>query len=98
MNQNLENHRGAEAQKRNEPSPPPRLGGQLSINEITGRIIAACIEIYRELEPGVLESAFKLSGITVGLLINFNVPVLKHGVKRIVSNFQDFSAPPRLRG
>jgi GxxExxY protein len=40
----------------------------------------------------------KLSGIALGLLINFNVPTLKQGLKRIVNHFPDFSAPPRLRG
>jgi GxxExxY protein len=30
----------------------------------------------------------KMTGITVGLLINFNVPVVVHGIKRIVNNFQ----------
>ena len=39
----------------------------------------------------------KLSGLTLGLLINFNVPVLKAGIKRIANNFQD-SASPRLGG
>lgn len=29
----------------------------------------------------------KLSKLQVGLLINFNVPVLKQGIKRIVNNF-----------
>ena len=29
----------------------------------------------------------KLSGLTVGLLINFNVPVLRRGKKRIVNHF-----------
>lgn len=134
------------------------------MNEITERIIGACIEIHRQLGPGLLESAYeeclchelalaglkferqkplpvsykgvkldcgyrldllvegqvivelktvdeiqpiheaqlltylKLSGVNVGLLINFNVPVLKHGVNRIVNNFQEPSASPRLRG
>jgi GxxExxY protein len=40
----------------------------------------------------------KLTGITIGLLINFNVPLLKDGIKRIVNNFVDFSASPRLCG
>jgi GxxExxY protein len=40
----------------------------------------------------------KLSGSPCGLLVNFNVPVLKQGLKRIVNRFPDFSAPPRLRG
>jgi GxxExxY protein len=134
-----------------------------SFNELTERVIGACIEIHRSLGPGLLESAYeeclchelsvagigferqkplpvryknvkldcgyrldlvveqkvivelktvesllpiheaqlltylKLSGLSLGLLINFNVPVLKSGIKRIVNNFQD-SASPRLRG
>jgi len=30
----------------------------------------------------------KISGLTLGLLINFNVPILKDGIKRIVHNFK----------
>jgi len=30
----------------------------------------------------------KLGGWTVGLLLNFNVPVLKSGIKRIVLNYK----------
>jgi GxxExxY protein len=135
----------------------------LSFNELTERVIGACIEIHSQLGPGLLESAYeeclcyelslagirferqkalpvqykavnlecgycldlvveqklivelkaveqllpiheartltylKLSGLTLALLINFNVPVLKAGIKRIVNNFQS-SASPRLRG
>ena len=36
-----------------------------------------------------LLSYLKLSGCKVGLLINFNVKVLKDGVKRVVNNFPD---------
>ncbi|HEY2328388.1 MAG TPA: GxxExxY protein [Verrucomicrobiae bacterium] len=134
-----------------------------SFNELTERVIGACIEIHRALGPGLLESAYeeclchelslaginferqkalpvhykgvnldcgyrldlvieqkvvvelkavesllpiheaqlltylKLSGMTLGLLINFNVAMLKQGIKRIVNNFQD-SASPRLCG
>jgi GxxExxY protein len=134
-----------------------------SFNELTERVIGACIEIHRALGPGLLESAYeeclchelslagikferqkplpvhykevnldcgyrldlvveqklivelkavesllpiheaqlltylKLSSLTLGLLINFNVPVLKSGIKRIANNFQD-SASPRLCG
>jgi GxxExxY protein len=134
-----------------------------SFNELTERVIGACIEIHRALGPGLLESAYeeclchelsiagisferqkplpvhyknvkldcgyrldlvvdqkiivelkavenlmpiheaqlltylKLSGLTLGLLINFNVAMLKQGIKRIVNNFQD-SASPRLCG
>jgi len=40
----------------------------------------------------------KLAGYSVGLLINFNVPLLKSGIKRIVNNYKDFSASQRLCG
>lgn len=119
------------------------------LNELTGKVIGACIEIHRELGPGLLESAYeeclayelsraglrferqralpvrykevqldcgyrldfviegvlivelkavtelhpiheaqvltylKLDQKSLGLLINFNVPTLKRGVKRI---------------
>ena len=35
----------------------------------------------------------RLGGWTVGLLMNFNVPVLRSGIRRIVLNFEDISAP-----
>lgn len=34
----------------------------------------------------------------VGLLVNFNVPVLKDGLKRLINNYSPFSASPRLGG
>lgn len=34
-------------------------------------------------------SYLKLSGLKVGLLINFNVKVLKYGIHRIVNNFPE---------
>jgi GxxExxY protein len=143
------NRRGAETQ---------------SFKAITEQVIGACIEVHREIGPGLLESAYeeclcyelsqrwisferqkplpvkykgvlldcgyrldlvveeriilelkaveallpvhkaqvltylKLAGLTLGVLINFNVPVLKDGIKRIVNNFNDFSASPRLCG
>jgi GxxExxY protein len=40
------NHRDTEAQRR-------------SLNELSGRVIGACIEIHRELGPGLLESAYE---------------------------------------
>jgi GxxExxY protein len=36
-----------------------------------------------------LLSYLKISGVTIGLLINFNVTLLKHGIHRIVNNFPD---------
>jgi GxxExxY protein len=55
------------------------------------------IENLMPIHEAQLLTYLKLSGLTLGLLINFNVPMLKNGVKRIVNNFQN-SASPRLRG
>jgi GxxExxY protein len=40
----------------------------------------------------------KLSKLSVGLLINFQSYLLKDGLKRLVNNYSDFSASPRLGG
>ena len=55
------------------------------------------IENLMPIHEAQLLTYLKLSGLTLGLLINFNVPMLKNGIKRIVNNFQD-SASPRLCG
>lgn len=126
---------------------------EVRLNELTGMIIGAAIEVHRHLGPGLLESAYesclvfelrsrglkverqvelpltykgveldcgyrldlliegaviveiksvnnvlaihqaqltsylKLSGCKVGLLINFNVEMLKTGITRLVNNF-----------
>jgi GxxExxY protein len=124
----------------------------MDINDLTGEVIAAAIEVHKFLGPGLLESTYeeclcrefelrnkffferqkelpveykgvkldcgyrldilvankliielkaceslqpiheaqlltylKLTGIKVGLLINFNVPVLKEGIKRLAN-------------
>jgi GxxExxY protein len=123
----------------------------MNVNDLTGGVIGAAIEVHKALRPGLLESTYeecfcielglrnlpyerqkeiaitykevnldcvyrldivisnqlivelkacdsiqpiheaqlltylKLSGIKVGLLINFNVPVLKEGIKRLVN-------------
>jgi GxxExxY protein len=48
------------------------------------------IEKLMPIHQAQLLSYLKLSERKVGLLINFNVRVLKNGVKRIVNNFPDF--------
>ena len=126
-------------------------GTFLELNEVTGRVIGAAIEVHRVLGPGLLESIYeeclscelearkipherqkeipidykgvklgcgyridllveekiileikscesilpiheaqlltylKLMGLKIGLLINFNVPVLKEGIKRMAN-------------
>ena len=55
------------------------------------------VESLLPIHEAQLLTYLKLSGLTLGLLINFNVAMLKQGIKRIVNNFQD-SASPRLCG
>jgi len=56
------------------------------------------VDALQPIHEAQLLTYLKLGGWTVGLLINFNVPVLKSGIKRIVLNYKEFSAvsaPPR---
>ena len=54
------------------------------------------IETISPVHPKVLLTYLKLTGITFGLLINFNEAILKNGIKRIVNNYiPAFSAPQR---
>ncbi len=149
-------HRGTEGtEKKQKNSVSLCLCGEnylmMDINQLTGQIIGAAIEVHKTLGPGLLESAYeeclclelslrgfsyerqkevpvkykgvrldcgyrldivvsesvvlelkacdrlerihqaqlltylKLAGIKYGLLINFNVPVLKDGIKRMVN-------------
>ncbi len=127
----------------------------MDINQLTGKIIGAAIEVHKSLGPGLLESAYeeclchelslrrvsfhrqrplpleykgkkldcgyrldilvedtiivelkavekieqihkaqiltylKLTELQVGLILNFNVPIMKDGVIRIVNEFKD---------
>jgi GxxExxY protein len=56
------------------------------------------VETILPIHEARLLTYLKLSRLPLGLLINFNVPVLKQGLKRMVNKFPDFSASPRLRG
>ena len=57
-------------------------------------------EMLLPVHSAQLLTYLKLSNKRVGLLINFNMSVLKNGIKRVVNGCQDLSAPrlsPRLR-
>jgi GxxExxY protein len=56
------------------------------------------VETLLPIHEAQLLTYLKLSNLPVGLLINFNVPVLKQGLKRIVNALPEISATSRLRG
>jgi GxxExxY protein len=56
------------------------------------------VEKLLPIHEAPLLTYLKLYRRPVGLLMNFNVPALKDGIKRLVNQFQETSAPPRLGG
>ena len=53
--------------------------------DLTDQIIGAAIEVHKYWGPGLLESVYiKITHCRVGLLLNFNKPTLKEGLKRYV--------------
>ena len=53
------------------------------------------VERLMPIHQAQLLSYLKLSGCKVGLLINFNVKVLKDGIRRVVNDFPDSLRSPR---
>jgi GxxExxY protein len=54
---------------------------------VAGQVIVElkCVEALLPIHEAQLLSYLKLTGLKVGLLINFKVPVLKQGLKRLVN-------------
>ena len=73
------------------PLPVKYKGIQLDcgyrIDEVVGGLVVVEIKWVERFEPiheAQLLTYLRLSGLWLGLLINFNVPVLKNGIKRLV--------------
>jgi GxxExxY protein len=47
------------------------------------------VEALSDVHKAQLLSYLKISGLNVGLLINFNVKMLKHGIVRVVNNLTE---------
>ncbi len=75
----------------------------LLVNEIV-IVELKTVDAILPVHEAQLLTYLKLTKLNTGLLINFFVPKLKEGVKRIVNNFPDPNPPsppsasPRLRG
>lgn len=76
------------------------VGSSLRIDLLVGDAVVVELKTVDELAPfheAQLLTYLRLTGCRVGLLINFNVSVLKKGIRRMVHQFDD-SASPRLSG
>ena len=66
---------------------------------IEGQVVVELksIERFLPVHAAQVLSYLRLTGTHLGLLINFNVPYLRDGVKRVVNNCQDLRvfAPSR---
>ncbi len=50
------------------------------------------VEMLQPIHEAQMLTNLKVGGWTVGLLVNFNVPTLRRGIKRIVHDFKEPSA------
>lgn len=63
------------------------LGEDFRLDLIIGDKVVVELKVVRELAPvfeAQLLSYMRLTGCRIGLLMNFNTPVLKDGIKRLV--------------
>lgn len=64
-----------------------RLDAGLRLDLLVANSIIVELKSVQRIEPvfeAQLLSYLKLTGLRLGLLINFNVPLIKHGISRIV--------------
>jgi GxxExxY protein len=62
------------------------------IDLLVNDLVIIELKAVTELAPihhAQLTTYLKLSGKTLGLLINFNVPLIKNGIRRIANHFQE---------
>lgn len=77
-----------------------RVASDFRLDLLVERKVVVELKTVEKLLPvheAQLLTYLKLTDCRVGLLINFNVPILKDGIKRMVNDFHD-SPPQRLSG
>ena len=89
--------------KRQVPLPVAYKGIKLACGYKMDLLVDDLVVVELKTVEGLLQvhsaqllSYLRLSGKPVGLLINFNSPTIKSGLKRIVNNFSETSASRRL--
>ena len=89
--------------KRQVPLPVAYKGIKLACGYKMDLLVDDLVVVELKTVEGLLQfhsaqllSSLRLSGKPVGLLINFNSPTIKSGLKRIVNNFSETSASRRL--
>ncbi|TVS11788.1 MAG: hypothetical protein EA419_06975 [Wenzhouxiangella sp.] len=72
------------------------------MNEITAAAIDSAVRIHKDFGPGLMDSVYeailhrklrltylKLSGLQVGLLLNFGAHLMRDGIARLVCDFNE---------
>ncbi len=74
---------------------PVNYGGKLYDHGFRADLVVAqrvivelkSVEILAPVHYKQIQTYLKLTGFEVGLLINFNVPLIRHGIRRVVNNY-----------
>jgi len=64
-----------------------RLDPGLRLDLLVAKCVVVELKAVETMHPvyeAQLLTYLKLTGLRLGLLINFNVPIIKHGIKRII--------------
>ncbi len=76
------------------------LDGSLRLDLVVDGLVIVELKVLERIEivhEAQLLSYLRLSGLQLGLLINFNVPVLRQGIRRLVNNLPEPSVHPPSR-
>ena len=57
----------------------------MDLNKLSTIIIGSAIEVHK----AQLMTYLKLANISLGLHLNFNVPVMRYGIVRVVNEFKE---------